>query len=175
VKEQDVQAVQAAIDKLFAQAEKSFGKGAVQLLEGVQEGVKFQSTGSLNIDNCLGGGWAKGRIVEIYGGESSGKTTVAIETMVQAQKDSIKSVGFVDVEHAFDLTYAKALGLDVTKKRFVLSQPSSAEEAMSILEYTIESNAFSVVVLDSVAALTPKAEIEGEMGESKMGLIARLM
>jgi len=119
------------------------------------------------------GGWPKGRIIEVMGNESTGKTTLLVQAMVEAQKQDDKLVGFVDMEQAFDVAYAEGLGLDLD--RIVFSQPSSAEEAMSIVEEMTASGNFSVVILDSVAALVPQAEIEGDMGDSHIGLVARLM
>lgn len=155
--------------------EKKFGKGAVMDMENGLQGVEFISSGSIALDFTLGGGYAKGRIVESYGGESSGKTTSAIHAMIEAQKLENKAVGFIDAENAFDPFYAENLGLDLSSDRFVISQPSNGEEALEIAENMVSSGLFSIVVIDSVAALTPKAELEGDMGDSKMGLHARLM
>ena len=158
---------------VLASMDKRFGKGAVIVGDTVIQ-TERQSTGSLGIDIITGGGWGKGRMVEIYGPESSGKTTLCIHTMIQAQIDSPdKKVAFIDAEHAFDRNYAEHLGLDMSQ--VIISQPDSGEQALEIAEALIASGKISVCVIDSVAALTPRAEIEGEMGDSKMGLHARLM
>jgi recombination protein RecA len=153
--------------------DKRFGKGAVIVGDTVIQ-TERQSTGSLGVDIITGGGWGRGRMVEIFGPESSGKTTLCIHTMIQAQRDNPnKRVAFIDAEHAFDRNYAEHLGLDMSQ--VIISQPDSGEQALEIAEALIASGKISVCVIDSVAALTPKAEIEGEMGDSKMGLHARLM
>jgi recombination protein RecA len=158
---------------VIASMDKRFGKGAVIVGDTVIQ-TERQKTGSLGMDIITGGGWGKGRMVEIYAPESSGKTTLCIHTMIQAQKDNPeKKVAFIDAEHAFDRNYAEHLGLDMSQ--VIISQPDSGEQALEIAEALIASGKISVCVIDSVAALTPKAEIEGEMGESKMGLHARLM
>lgn len=158
---------------VLANMDKRFGKGAVIVGDTVIQ-TERQSTGSLGIDIITGGGWGKGRMVEIYGPESSGKTTLCIHTMIQAQIDSPeKRVAFIDAEHAFDRNYAEHLGLDMSQ--VIISQPDSGEQALEIAEALIASGKISVCVIDSVAALTPRSEIEGEMGDSKMGLHARLM
>jgi recombination protein RecA len=158
---------------VLANMDKRFGKGAVIVGDTVIQ-TERQSTGSLGIDIITGGGWGKGRMVEIYGPESSGKTTLCIHTMIQAQIDTPeKRVAFIDAEHAFDRNYAEHLGLDMSQ--VIISQPDSGEQALEIAEALIASGKISVCVIDSVAALTPRAEIEGEMGDSKMGLHARLM
>jgi recombination protein RecA len=158
---------------VLASMDKRFGKGAVIVGDTVIQ-TERQSTGSLGVDIITGGGWGKGRMVEIYGPESSGKTTLCIHTMIQAQIDyPEKRVAFIDAEHAFDRNYAEHLGLDMSQ--VIISQPDSGEQALEIAEALITSGKISVCVIDSVAALTPKAEIEGEMGDSKMGLHARLM
>lgn len=158
---------------VLASMDKRFGKGAVIVGDTVIQ-TERQSTGSLGVDIITGGGWGKGRMVEIYGPESSGKTTLCIHTMIQAQIDSPdKKVAFIDAEHAFDRNYAEHLGLDMSQ--VIISQPDSGEQALEIAEALIASGKISVCVIDSVAALTPRAEIEGEMGDSKMGLHARLM
>ena len=161
------------LDLALEQLDKTFGKGSV--ITGNQKIVtERQSTGSLGLDIITGGGWGKGRFVEIFAPESSGKTTLCIHTMVQAQKDHPnKKVAFIDAEHAFDKTYAENLGLKVDE--LLIAQPSSGEEALEIAEKLIATGLISVCVIDSVAALTPRAEIEGDMGDSKMGLHARLM
>jgi recombination protein RecA len=158
---------------VLSSMDKRFGKGAVIVGDTVIQ-TERQSTGSLGVDIITGGGWGRGRMVEIFGPESSGKTTLCIHTMIQAQKDDPnKRVAFIDAEHAFDRNYAEHLGLDMSQ--VIISQPDSGEQALEIAEALIASGKISVCVIDSVAALTPKAEIEGEMGDSKMGLHARLM
>jgi recombination protein RecA len=158
---------------VLASMDKRFGKGAVIVGDTVIQ-TERQSTGSLGVDIITGGGWGKGRMVEIYGPESSGKTTLCIHTMIQAQHDTPeKRVAFIDAEHAFDRNYAEHLGLDMSQ--VIISQPDSGEQALEIAEALIASGKISVCVIDSVAALTPRSEIEGEMGDSKMGLHARLM
>ena len=163
-----------AIDMAVSQIEKQFGKGSIMRL-GSQEKVKVEviPTGALSLDIALGvGGIPKGRIIEIYGPESSGKTTLAIHILAEAQKKG-DAVAFIDAEHAFDPTYAKNIGLNIDN--LYISQPDFGEQALEILETLVRSAAFGVIVVDSVAALTPRAEIEGEMGDSHMGLQARLM
>lgn len=158
---------------VIANMDKRFGKGAVIVGDTVIQ-TERQKTGSLGMDIITGGGWGKGRMVEIFAPESSGKTTLCIHTMIQAQKDNPnQKVAFIDAEHAFDRNYAEHLGLDMSQ--VIISQPDSGEQALEIAEALIASGKISVCVIDSVAALTPKAEIEGEMGDSKMGLHARLM
>lgn len=158
---------------VIASMDKRFGKGAVIIGDTVIQ-TERQKTGSLGMDIITGGGWGKGRMVEIYAPESSGKTTLCIHTMIQAQKDNPdQKVAFIDAEHAFDRNYAEHLGLDMSQ--VIISQPDSGEQALEIAEALIASGKISVCVIDSVAALTPRAEIEGEMGDSKMGLHARLM
>jgi recombination protein RecA len=158
---------------VIANMDKRFGKGAVIVGDTVIQ-TERQKTGSLGMDIITGGGWGKGRMVEIFAPESSGKTTLCIHTMIQAQKDNPEQkVAFIDAEHAFDRNYAENLGLDMSQ--VIISQPDSGEQALEIAEALIASGKISVCVIDSVAALTPKAEIEGEMGDSKMGLHARLM
>ena len=163
-----------AIEMAVSQIEKQFGKGSIMRL-GSQEKVKVDviPTGALSLDVALGvGGIPKGRIIEIYGPESSGKTTLALHILSEAQKKG-DAVAFIDAEHAFDPTYAKNIGLDIDN--LYISQPDFGEQALEILETLVRSSAFGVIVVDSVAALTPRAEIEGEMGDSHMGLQARLM
>lgn len=162
--------LQAAMDKL----EKDFGKGTVmRMSDRPVEDIQVISSGSISIDAALGiGGYPKGRIIEIFGPESSGKTTLAIHAIAQAQKDG-GIAAFIDAEHAFDSTYAKALGVDISN--LLISQPDNGEQALEITEQLIRSGAVDIIVIDSVAALTPKAEIEGDMGEKQMGLQARLM
>jgi recombination protein RecA len=165
-----LKALQLTIDKL----EKTYGKGTVMKLsdEPVMD-VPVISTGSLGLDIALGiGGLPKGRIVEIYGPESSGKTTLSMHCIAEAQKAG-GMAAFIDAEHAFDKTYAEKLGIDTTN--LLISQPDNGEQALEIAEHLIRSGAIDIIVIDSVAALVPKAEIEGEMGDSKMGLQARLM
>jgi recombination protein RecA len=162
-----------AIEMAVSQIEKQFGKGLIMRL-GSQERVEIETipTGALSLDIALGGGIPKGRIIEIYGPESSGKTTLAIHILAEAQKKG-ESVAFIDAEHAFDPKYFKNLGLDIDN--LYISQPDFGEQALEILETLVRSAAFGVIVVDSVAALTPRAEIEGDMGDSHMGLQARLM
>jgi len=161
---------QEAMDKI----NKDFGEGSIMRLGDKPMGnIGFIPTGSLGLDYALGiGGLPRGRIVEIYGPESSGKTTVALHAICEAQKRG-GNCAFIDVEHAFDETYAKAIGVSVSELH--LSQPDYGEQALEEADRLIASGAFSVIVIDSVAALVPKAELEGEMGDSKMGLQARLM
>jgi recombination protein RecA len=164
----------ADLSELIGKCEKRFGKGVLMNLEDGIEGIEFISSGSISLDIALGGGYPKGRVIEIYGPESSGKTTIAIHAMVEAQKNG-GAVGFIDAENAFDLFYAQQIGLNVSKELFLISQPDNGEQALELAEAMIRSNQFAIIVIDSVAALTPKAEIEGDMGDSKMGLQARLM
>lgn len=164
----------AALETALAQIEKQFGKGAVMRL-GQNQAMQVEaiSTGSLGLDLALGiGGLPRGRIVEIYGPESSGKTTLALHCIAQGQKNG-GNAAFIDVEHALDPTYAAALGVDVDS--LLVSQPDTGEQALEITEALVRSGAIDVIVIDSVAALVPRAEIEGEMGESVVGLQARLM
>ena len=163
-----------ALETAISQIEKQFGKGSVMRLGEKREmNISCIPTGSLTLDLALGvGGLPRGRIVEMYGPESSGKTTVALHVIAEAQKLGGEAA-FIDVEHALDPVYAKALGVDIDS--LLVSQPDTGEQALEIAEALVRSNAIDVIVIDSVAALTPKAEIEGEMGDSKMGLQARLM
>ena len=164
----------AALETALAQIEKQFGKGAVMRL-GQNQAMQVEaiSTGSLSLDLALGiGGLPRGRIVEIYGPESSGKTTLALHCIAEGQKDG-GNAAFIDVEHALDPVYARALGVDVDS--LLVSQPDTGEQALEIAEALIRSGAIDVIVIDSVAALVPRAEIEGEMGDSHVGLQARLM
>lgn len=164
-----------ALEMALQQVEKSFGKGSVMRLgEGnPHERVSAISTGSLSLDIALGvGGVPRSRITEIYGAESSGKTTIALQAVAQAQKNGGHAL-FVDAEHALDLEYAKTLGVDID--RLYVSQPTTGEEALEIMDAMIKSGAMDIVVLDSVAALVPKAEIEGDMGDTHVGLQARMM
>jgi recombination protein RecA len=162
--------LQLTLDKL----EKSYGKGTIMKLgDTAIEPIEVISTGSLGLDIALGvGGLPKGRVVEIYGPESSGKTTLAIHAIAESQKKG-GIAAFIDAEHAFDRFYAKKLGVDV--ENLLISQPDNGEQALEIADNLIRSGAIDILVIDSVAALVPKSEIEGEMGDSKMGLQARLM
>lgn len=162
--------LQLTLDKL----EKQFGKGVVMKLSDERHrNIECISTGSLGLDIALGtGGLPKGRVIEIYGPESSGKTTLAMHTIAQAQRKG-GMAAFIDAEHAFDKEYAEKLGIDVNN--LLISQPDDGEQALEIADHLIRSGALDVVVIDSVAALIPRAELEGEMGDSKMGLQARLM
>ncbi len=165
-----LKALQLTIDKI----EKSYGKGSIMKLgDRVVELVPSISSGSIGLDIAMGvGGYPKGRVIEIYGPESSGKTTLAIHAIAEAQKaGGIAAV--IDAEHAFDPSYAAKLGVDINE--LLISQPDNGEQALEIADNLIRSGAVDIIVIDSVAALTPKAEIEGEMGDSKMGLQARLM
>ncbi|MGE0526464.1 MAG: recombinase RecA [Bdellovibrionales bacterium] len=165
-----------ALELAIASIEKQFGKGSIMKLGGeksLYDNVPVYSTGALSLDIALGiGGLPRGRIVEVYGPESSGKTTLALSTVAQAQKAG-GSVAFVDAEHALDIGYARKLGVRV--EDMLVSQPDTGEQALEIVETLVRSGAVDVLVVDSVAALTPRAEIEGEMGDSHMGLQARLM
>lgn len=164
------------MNEMLAAVDKKFGKGVVMNMENRDDSIPRIPSGSIGLDFALGGGYPKGRIIEIYGPESSGKTTLAIHAMVEAQlNDPDKAVGLVDAEHAFDPSYAENVGLNLKDNKFLISQPDNGEQALEVLESFIRSNIFSIVVVDSVAALTPKAEIEGDMGDAKMGLQARLM
>lgn len=165
-----LKALQLTLDKL----EKSYGKGTIMKLgETAIEAIDVISTGSLGLDIALGvGGLPKGRVIEIYGPESSGKTTLAIHAIAESQKNG-GIAAFIDAEHAFDRFYAKKLGVDV--ENLLISQPDNGEQALEIADNLIRSGAIDIIVIDSVAALVPKGEIEGEMGDSKMGLQARLM
>lgn len=163
-----------ALDTALAQIEKQFGKGAVMKLgENTSLNVEAISTGSISLDLALGiGGVPRGRIVEIFGPESSGKTTVALHIIAEAQKAG-GEVAFIDVEHALDPVYARALGVDIDS--LLVSQPDTGEQALEITEALVRSGAIDVIVIDSVAAMVPRAEIEGEMGDAHVGLQARLM
>lgn len=165
-----LKALQLTIDKL----DKQYGKGTVmRMSDKLVVETQVISTGSLSLDIALGiGGLPVGRIIEIYGPESSGKTTLSLHAIAEAQKKG-GIAAFVDAEHAFDRTYAEKLGIDVDN--LIISQPDDGEQALEIADALIRSGAIDIIVIDSVAALVPKAEIEGEMGESKMGLQARLM
>ena len=165
-----LKALRAAMDKI----EKSYGKGSIMKLGDEHiDSIEVIPTGSIGLNAALGvGGYPRGRVIEIYGPESSGKTTLAIHAIAEAQKNG-GIAAFVDAEHAFDRFYAQKLGVDVDN--LWISQPDNGEQALEIAEQLIRSSAIDIVVIDSVAALTPKAEIEGDMGDSKMGLQARLM
>ena len=169
-KEAKLKALKLTLDKL----DKTYGKGAVMMLgDTVAQEVEVIPSGSIGLDLALGvGGYPKGRVVEIYGPESSGKTTLTLHAMAEAQKQG-GIAAFIDAEHAFDRFYAQKLGVDVDN--LIISQPDNGEQALEIADNLIRSGAVDIVVIDSVAALTPKSEIEGEMGDSKMGLQARLM
>ena len=163
-----------ALEDAFKQIEKQFGKGSIMKLgDKVYENMEVIHSGSLSLDLALGvGGYPKGRIIEIYGPESSGKTTFALHAIAEAQKAG-GYAAFIDAEHALDPKYAKALGVDVDN--LILSQPDTGEQALEICEQLVRSNAIDIVVIDSVAALVPKVEIDGDMGDSHVGLQARLM
>jgi recombination protein RecA len=162
-----------ALGLAMDQIEKQFGKGSIMRLDGSQHiDVETIPTGSLSLDIALGGGIPKGRIIEIYGPESSGKTTLTLHAVAEVQKSG-GVAAFIDAEHALDPAYAKRLGVDIDK--LLVSQPDSGEQALEIVETLVRSNAVDIVVIDSVAALVPQAEIEGDMGDSHMGLQARLM
>jgi recombination protein RecA len=162
-----------ALDLALSQIEKQFGKGSIMRLgENQKANIKTIPTGSLSLDLALGGGIPKGRIIEIYGPESSGKTTVCLHAVAEAQKTG-GTAAYIDAEHALDPAYAKRLG--VNTDQLLISQPDSGEQALEILETLVRSNAVDIVVVDSVAALVPQAEIEGDMGDAQMGLQARLM
>ncbi|MEK7126565.1 MAG: recombinase RecA [Patescibacteria group bacterium] len=162
-----------AIELAIAQIEKNFGKGSIMILgENPHVPIETISTGSISLDVSLGGGVPRGRVVEIFGPESSGKTTLSLHILAEAQKKG--GIGaFIDAEHALDPEYARKIGVKVDD--LILSQPDSGEQALEILETLVRSNAFDVIIVDSVAALTPRAEIDGDMGDAHMGLQARLM
>lgn len=170
----DINERKKALDLALSQIEKQFGKGSIMKLgEGTQMNMEYISTGSLDLDIALGiGGVPRGRIIEIYGPESSGKTTIALHVIAEAQKNG-GIAAFIDAEHALDPGYAKKLGVDI--ENLVISQPDTGEQALEITEALVRSSAVDVVVVDSVAALVPRAEIEGDMGDSHVGLQARLM
>lgn len=163
-----------ALEAALSQIERAFGKGSIMRLgQNTNVDIEAVSTGSIGIDIALGiGGMPKGRIVEIYGPESSGKTTLALSVIAQSQKKG-GTCAFIDAEHALDPSYAKKIGVDV--ENLLISQPDSGEQALEIADTLVRSGAIDVMVIDSVAALVPKAELEGEMGDSHMGLQARLM
>lgn len=162
-----------AIDLALEQIEKNFGKGAIMRMgDQGKIAVEVIPTGCMSLDNALGGGVPRGRIIEIFGPESSGKTTLSLHIAAASQKLG-GQVAFIDAEHALDPVYAKRIGVDVDN--LLISQPDSGEQALNITETLVRSNALDIIIVDSVAALTPRAEIEGEMGDSHMGLQARLM
>lgn len=165
---------QEALNNALAMIEKQFGKGAIMKLgdEGAQMKVETFSSGSVGLDMALGGGYAKGRIVEIYGPESSGKTTLTLHAIAECQK-AWGVAAFIDAEHALDPEYAKKIGVDIDN--LLISQPDYGEQALEIVDSLVRSGAIDLIIVDSVAALTPKAEIEWDMGDSHMGLQARLM
>lgn len=170
INREKVKALQLTLDKI----EKTYGKGAIMKMgDSPIEVLETISSGSIALDNALGvGGYPKGRVIEIYGPESSGKTTLTIHAIAEAQRNG-GIAAFIDAEHAFDRAYAAKLGVDT--ENLLISQPDNGEQALEITENLIRSGAIDIIVIDSVAALTPKSEIEGEMGDSKMGLQARLM
>jgi recombination protein RecA len=170
IKQEKLKALQLTLDKI----EKGYGKGAIMKLgDSAVENIAFIPSGSIALDVALGvGGYPRGRVIEIYGPESSGKTTLAIHAIAEAQKAG-GIAAFIDAEHAFDRFYAENLGVDV--ENLYISQPDNGEQALEITDHLIRSGAIDIIVIDSVAALTPRSEIEGEMGDSKMGLQARLM
>jgi recombination protein RecA len=163
-----------ALEVTLGKIEKDFGRGTIMKLgDHAVDNVQIISTGSIGLDAALGiGGFPRGRVIEIYGPEASGKTTLAIHAIAEAQKNG-GIAAIIDAEHAFDRNYAEKLGVDV--ENLLISQPDNGEQALEIADHLIRSGALDIIVIDSVAALTPKAEIEGEMGDSKMGLQARLM
>ena len=176
IEKEDSKARQAAINEAIKVIEKEYGKGAIMDISS-ENPIKVEavSSGSLAIDSALGiGGYPKGRIVEVYGPESSGKTTIALHAIAEVQKTG-GIAAFIDAENALDIEYAKALGVDFTPGKFFLSQPDSGEQALDIAEKLILSGAIDIIVIDSVAALVPKAEIDGVMGANHIGLQARLM
>jgi recombination protein RecA len=170
IKQEKLKALQLTLDKI----EKGYGKGTIMKMgDNAIEDIASIPSGSISLDVALGvGGYPRGRVIEIYGPESSGKTTLAIHAIAEAQKAG-GIAAFIDAEHAFDRFYAENLGVDV--ENLYISQPDNGEQALEITDHLIRSGAIDIIVIDSVAALTPKSEIEGEMGDSKMGLQARLM
>ncbi len=170
IRQEKLKALQLTLDKI----EKGYGKGTIMKMgDSAVENVASIPSGSISLDVALGvGGYPRGRVIEIFGPESSGKTTLAIHAIAEAQKAG-GIAAFIDAEHAFDRFYAEKLGVDV--ENLYISQPDNGEQALEITDHLIRSGAIDIIVIDSVAALTPKAEIEGEMGDSKMGLQARLM
>ncbi len=170
----DIKDKDKALEQVMEDIEKQFGKGAIMKLGSKEHmAIDVTSTGSLSLDIALGvGGFPKGRIIEIYGPESSGKTTIALHAIAEVQKSGGRAA-FIDAEHALDPVYAKNLGVDINE--LLLSQPDTGEQALEICEALVRSEVVNIIVIDSVAALVPKAEIDGEMGESHVGLQARLM
>ncbi len=170
IKQEKLKALQLTLDKI----EKGYGKGSIMKMgDSAIENIATIPSGSISVDIALGiGGYPRGRVIEIYGPESSGKTTLAIHAIAEAQKAG-GIAAFIDAEHAFDRFYAEKLGVDI--ENLYISQPDDGEQALEITDHLIRSGAIDIIVIDSVAALTPRAEIEGEMGDSKMGLQARLM
>ena len=163
----------AALKAVMSQIQKDFGKGSVMRMgDHEQAKVEMVSSGAISIDRALGGGWPKGRIIEIYGPESSGKTTLTLHAIANVQASG-GIAAFVDAEHALDVNFARRIGVDV--ENLIISQPDSGEQALEIVDTLVRSAAFDIIVLDSVAALVPQAELEGDMGDSHMGLHARLM
>lgn len=173
-KDKEILAKEKSLKETLAQIEKNYGAGAIMKLgENQKMEIKSISTGSLNLDIALGiGGVPRGRIIEVYGAESSGKTTLALHIIAEAQKEG-GIVAFIDAEHALDPVYAKALGVKIDE--LLISQPDTGEQALEIADMLVRSSAMDVIVVDSVAALVPKAEIDGEMADQQMGLQARLM
>jgi recombination protein RecA len=172
-KSADIEGKKAALDLAVGQITKQFGDGSIMKLgDAYKVNVETFSSGTLSLDLALGGGYPKGRIIEIYGPESSGKTTLALHAVAEVQKSG-GTAAFVDAEHALDPAYAKKLGVDI--ENLLVSQPDNGEQALEIVETLVRSNAVDVIVLDSVAALVPQAEIDGDMGDAQMGLQARLM
>ena len=164
-----------ALDAALSQIDKQFGKGSIMRMDDSQviEGIQAVSTGSLGLDIALGiGGLPRGRVIEIYGPESSGKTSLSLSTIAQLQKTG-GTAAFIDAEHALDIQYAAKLGVNI--EELLVSQPDTGEQALEIADMLVRSGSVDIVVIDSVAALTPRAEIEGDMGDSHMGLQARLM
>ena len=170
INQEKLKALQLTLDRI----DKEFGKGAIMKMgDTAIDDVATIPTGSIALDIAIGvGGYPRGRVVEIFGPESSGKTTLAIHAIAEAQKAG-GIAAFIDAEHAFDRFYAEKLGIDI--ENLLISQPDNGEQALEITDHLIRSGAIDIIVIDSVAALTPKSEIEGEMGDSKMGLQARLM
>ncbi len=173
--EKNTDAKRKALNLVLDKLDKTYGRGTVMRMgdDAIEEGIASIPSGSLGLDIALGiNGYPRGRVVEIYGPESSGKTTLTLHAIAEAQKQG-GIAAFIDAEHAFDRFYAKNLGVDI--ENLIISQPDNGEQALEIADNLIRSGAIDIIVIDSVAALTPKAEIEGEMGDSKMGLQARLM
>lgn len=159
---------------VIADIEKKFGKGTLVNFEDKQENIKRIKSGSISLDIALGGGYPVGRIIEIYGPESSGKSTLALHAVAEVQRNG-GAAAYIDAEHAFDPIYAEKLGVNLSKNCFLFNQPDSGEQGLDIADLLVRSGKIDIIIIDSVAALTPRAEIDGEMGDSKMGLQARLM